>query len=856
MRRYYVHTYKNSEDSVHNNHYIRVVILVTLLIMSCMNVGYSQTKDTLHVNGTDLEFPIFYSAKDSIFSDFKKKQVHLFGNAKVDNGEINLNAGYILIDLNKKEVYATYRYDKDSNKIEIPEFTDGSDKMTAHTLRYNFDTEKAYIESVSVMQDENFLYMEKAKRHPNDELHFLRGRFTTCDLEEPHYHFQLSRAILIPDKRIVSGPMNLWIKGVPTPLGLPFSIIPQVEDKAMGLVFPQLIPFSQFGFGFQDLGYYIPVNDQFQTTIYSTLYNRGSWGIGNVSDYNKRYKYNGNLEVRFQQLRYGFPDNSNTNKTTVIWNHVKDPKSNPSWNFRSKVNFISDNNTKNALDPLNPNYFNNTMASDISVQRLFPGKPVLIGARLSMRQNSKTQNISLTSPDLTVNVNRVFPFKKLIKGKSEFQQVFSRLGVTYAFQGQNISTFGDSLIPQRQYDKIANQFMNGISQVMTVQTTAGFFKNTWKLSPSSTYSNYINFQQVRKSYDSINNMAATDTIQLAGVQHDLKFNATLTTVLYTYYKFLGKKKPLLRQVTTPAFSFSYIPMLNALITDSVGVDKKPVTYSPFESSVFRTSSTREQALLGFSVNNTFELKRKSEKDTVTGFSKTRLVDALQFSGTYDFLKESMNLSDIAIGMRVSPMEWFNFVLTSSFSPYGWVDSTGASISKYAVQSNGQLGRFTSTGFATTFTITSKESRKKLDQTYEQLGNTWDSDFQYYYLHPESILDFTIPWKVNFTHNYTVYANTNKTTESNEVYLKNQTLQIDGDASFTKRWKLSGMMNFSITEFDVTNTRLTLTRDMHCWALNFVWIPIGGNQSFLLTIRSTSTLFQDAKIDIRKPPAFL
>jgi len=116
---------------------------------------------------------------------------------------------------------------------------------------------------------------------------FLRGRFTTCDLPEPHYHFQLSKAIMVPEKRIVTGPMNLWIMGVPTPIGLPFAVIPQIEEKSKGIIFPEIVPTSVYGFGFQDLGYYLPINDRFQTTFYGSLYSRGSFGFKNFSEYKK-----------------------------------------------------------------------------------------------------------------------------------------------------------------------------------------------------------------------------------------------------------------------------------------------------------------------------------------------------------------------------------------------------------------------------------------------------------------------------------------------------------------------------------------------------------------------------------------
>ena len=830
--------------------------------MSFANVSYAQDseqRDTLVIEKSDLDSPIFYSARDSIYTDLRKKQVHLYGDAKIDNGEIKMSAGYIMIDLNKNEVLAKYAYDRDSNKVEFPLFSDGSDQIKASTIRYNLNTEKGFIEEVAIVQDEMYLYMEIAKRHANEEIHFKKGRFTTCDLEEPHYHFQLSKAVLIPNKRIVSGPMNLWIGGVPTPLGLPFIVLPQAEEKSKGLIFPQFVPVSQYGFGIQDLGYYIPVNDNLQTTFYGSLYNRGSWGLKNVTDYSKRYGFRGSLQTGFQQFKSGFPTNTNENKFSLRWDHRKDAKSSPFWGFSANVNYISDNNSQNNLDPINPQYFNNSFNSDINLSRRFPNIPILsAGMKIRLRQNSISENVSLTSPVVNVNVTRFYPLKKLVNGSKGWRQLFSRFGVTYNFEGQNQAIFADSLISgeTRDLQAVNDNFMNGIKQSVSMQTTASLFKNTWKLTPSMTYGNKMNFQQIDR-YE-VNDSVITDMLPTFGIAQDLSFNAQLTTVVYSYYRFIGKKKPLVRHVLTPSFSFREIPNLNLndTLIFGTGTEIDTLLYSPFEQSLYSVGNTRGQRLITFGFNNTLELKRKSDKDTVDGFKRTRLIDAFSITGNYDFLKDSNNLSNIFLNLRISPVKWLNFVSTSSFSPYGWNTETGATTQYFALDSNGRLGRFLSTNFTTTITLTSKEGREEIQKTQNRIEENWTADYAYFALHPEHAINFDIPWKVTLSHIYSVNVNQNISTNFSDRFNQLQTLMVTGDVSFTKRWKLSTTTNLDLASARITNSRFTLSRDMHCWALDFHWTPIGGNKSFLFSIRSTSMLFKDAKIDIRKPPSFL
>jgi len=823
--------------------------------MCATSNAFGQLRDTLVLNDDSFDQIVIYSARDSIYNDVKKKQVHLYGEASVKTEDVSMKAGYILIDLGKNEMEARYAYDADSNRVEFPVFTDGAQEIKAATVRYNFDTKKGYIQELAIKQDELFLYMGVAKRQPNEEIHFKEGRFTTCDLEEPHYHFQLSRAIMIPEERIVTGPMNLWIAGVPTPLGLPFSIIPQQKERTHGILFPEMIPQSIYGFGVQNLGYYFPINQNLQTSAYVNLYSRGSWGIRDVLDYSKRDGFSGSLDVGFQQFRTGFPSYDAKNKLSIAWNHRKLAKSNPYWDFNSNVNFISDNKSKNNLDPLNAQYFNNSFNSDVNINRNFPGKPITTGLKISVRQNSLTKNVALTSPQFNLNVSRVFPFKKVVRGTKGWQQAISRIGVTYAFEGVNRATFRDSLLSNFNATAISNNFMNGFQQAMTIQTSAAIFKNTVKINPSINYSTKLNFQQIQKSYDPLTNKTITDTISKTGFAHELSINVQATTLLYSYYKFVGKKKPLLRHIATPSVGFRYVPQLNTLVTDSVGVNQKPVTYSPFERSIYQSGSSKAAGMITFGVNNTFELKRISAKDTVTGFSKTRIIDMLSINGSYDLMKDSMNLSDIDMNLRISPFEWINFVANTSVSPYAY-DSTGKTLGIYALSNGQSLGRMLRTGLTTTLTITSKESRKKIEDNKQNVLENWNSDLNYYALHPEWIMDFTIPWKLSLSHVYGINANTAISALTPDKYTQVQTLVMNGDISFTKRWKIGGNINFDVQNPRITNARITLSRSLHCWAMSFFWTPIGGNKSFLFSIRNTSSLLNAAKIEIRRPPVFL
>jgi hypothetical protein len=62
---------------------------------------------------------------------------------------------YILIDFEKKEIFASYTFDKDSNRIGLPKLIQDGETVEAAKIRLNYETKKAYIQEVKIKQDEN-----------------------------------------------------------------------------------------------------------------------------------------------------------------------------------------------------------------------------------------------------------------------------------------------------------------------------------------------------------------------------------------------------------------------------------------------------------------------------------------------------------------------------------------------------------------------------------------------------------------------------------------------------------------------------------------------------------------------------
>ncbi len=815
----------------------------------------TQTKQRIIRVDDSMDEPIFYSAKDSIYSDLRKKLVHLYTEAKITFGTTVLTADYMVIDLDKNEVTAMYILDADSNRVGEPLFVDGAEEVRASKMRFNFNTKKAYIEETRIQQEESYLYMERAKRQANEEIHFENGRFSTCDLDYPHFHFQLSRAILVPDKRIVTGPANLWINGVPTPLALPFGFFPTSSEKKRGIVFPQIIPVSQNGFGLQDLGFYTPIGDNFETTIFGTLFSRGSWGLANQTNYNVRYKYQGAARIDFLSLKQPFPSDNSLNKFTLNWQHSQDAKSNPYWRFAANVNFVSDNNTQNTLDPMNTQYFNNALQSSVTINRMFPGKPYNLGMKVGANQNSQTGNIFMDAPSINFNMSRVFPLKVFRKKTTVgAEKWYEKVGFTYNSEFKNQANVNDSLFTSQYSHLITSRFLNGVNHNMNLTTTLKAFNGTLNITPTVNYTNFWNFQATNQRWDTETNTIAQDSLTGFFMGQNLSLQINATNSIYSLYRLIGLKNVRFRNVTRPSLGFRYVPSLTNHRTEFAGQNGNIVTYSPYQHSLYREGSNKDQGLITFGLNSVTDMKFPSKRDS-TGTKSIGLIEGFTINGSYDLLKDSMNLSDLTMQLRIKPLPLLSIVASANYSLYDWVDSTGATRKEFALSERSKLGRFTTYNIVSTLTITSKEGQKIMGENEKLLRENWNQDFNYYVMYPHQVVDFRIPWKINLSHNLNWRRNLNISEFNPDPTSVIQTLTYNAEIALTPRWRITSTGTYDLKIGAFSTVVVNLYRNIHCWNLSFNWIAVGPNKGFVLSIAANANMLRDVKYDFRKPPLF-
>ena len=246
-----------------------------------------------------------YSAKDSVVNDLQRRYTYLFGGAVVKYEDMELRADYIEIDFKNSELYASGVADSNGRLHGNPVFIQTDANYHAREIKYNFQTKKGKITHVITTQDDGYIHGEQVKKMGDNVAYIKRGKYTTCELEDPHFEVSFSKAKVIQHDKILIGPAYLSFTGVPTPLAIPFGFFPLDAQHKSGLVMPSIGQAGSLGFYLRDLGFYFAINDNIDLLLSGDLYTRGSWALKAKSNYVFRYKCTGQVELAFARSLTG-----------------------------------------------------------------------------------------------------------------------------------------------------------------------------------------------------------------------------------------------------------------------------------------------------------------------------------------------------------------------------------------------------------------------------------------------------------------------------------------------------------------------------------------------------------------------
>ena len=839
------------------------------------------------------EVKVIRTAVDSVIQNVKEKVIHYYGNAVVKYDDITLEANYLKFDLNTNIVTAAGLPDSTGKIQGSPKFTQGETKFEAAEMSYNFQTKKGIIHKVWTEESGGYIHGEKIKRMDDNTINIKSGGFTTCNLKDhPHYQFRFNKAKIIPDNMIVTGPVYVTIMDVPLPIGLPFAMFPNTKGQKSGIIVPTYGESANRGFYLENGGYYWAINEHYDFQLLGDIYTRGSWAIKPTFRYNQRYKHNGSLALGFAVNKIGDEGAADYNKSTdfkVKWTHKQDPKAHPRHSFSADVNIISSNFNKYNATTSNE-YLSNTFKSSVAYQTNFGGK-VFLTLNASHSQNTLTKQVTVSLPEMTLTVNRIYPFQKL--GKPGKKRWYKDLNVNYTMNAKNyISGIDTLLFPSGWSENLSWWFnnlqkytQNGIKHTLPINLPVKLFKHfTW--TTSFTLNDYMYFSRTERQWLQADSTLKIDTIRGFRNLVDFNVSSNITTKIYGMVNF--RKGPIraIRHVFTPTIGFSYRPDFSDpkwnVYNTYIDANGEVQTYNMFMNALYGTPSQNRSGMLTYNFNNTLDMKVPSKSDTITGMKKVVLLESLGFSGNYDLTKDSLNFSYMSVSARTTLFKKLKVTYSSVWDPYV-IDSLGKRVNRFEIVENQRLFHKNSSAwnFSLSWSLSQNDLKKwkkedgklKTENGKLKTGNGKPSEFSFQdeitrrangsefvtegelddiLGNPKSYIDWNTPWSLTLSYNLRHSSNLTYAAfmgiATNQVV---QTLTINGDVSLSPKWKVSFSTGWDFTNHGLSYTSLNVYRDLHCWEMRFNWIPIGNYKSWNFTINVKAQALQDLKLTKKK-----
>ena len=820
---------------------------------------------------SSLSRPAFSGAKDSIRQDFSngRRKMYYWGDVEVSYENIKLKADYMEYDMATGTVYARGTYDTLTHEWNgQPEMTQGNQTFNMEEVRYNFNTRKARITNMITKEDDGILHGKNIKMMPDKSINITKGKYTVCDLEHPHYYLKLSSAKVVtkPSQKTVFGPAHLVVEDVDLPIGIPFGFIPKRPDRATGLLMPSFGEENARGFYMRDAGMYFVLGDYFDMSLTGDYYTLGSWAANLNSRYMVKYKFSGNLAVNYsvdQTGEKGSTDFFQSKNFGVKWSHSQDSKAHPGTSFSASVNFSSPSNSRYNSHSVSE-ALQNQISSSISYSKNWNGK-FNLSVNALHSQNSRDSSYSFTLPNITFSVSTFYPFK--IKNRVGKERFYEKFALGYNTSIQNKINFKASEFGEPGF---MDKFQNGMAHNFSIKLPDFTLLKYLNVAPNVSYGMNWFFRKSEAYFDPETNSVKTEMgkqFGTFGATHNYSGSVSMSTRLYGMYDF-GKfhKIQALRHVISPSVSMSFSPekgkAFNGWRTlnyvDTLGVQKS-YDYNIYQGQLNSAPGKGKSASMSISIGNNLEAKVRDIRDTTgKGSKKVKIFDQLNLSTGYNFLADSLKMSNVGVTMSTSIFGKLGINGNLNFDPYA-INEKGQRINKFNIVENGVPLRLNNISASMSYSLSGKGTVKGNDGSKSSGGDGGSSSAADYYKRiyyhpltgeyiPGGWLYYTnpnVPWSVNFNYNFSM--NRSYSFLNNELSKKDnitQTVGVQGNVQLTPKMSIQAQSGWDFTAMKMTTTQFSFSYNLHCFNISVSWVPSGMYQSYSFLISANAAALAD------------
>ncbi len=801
-------------------------------------------KDTTAQNKNDVDTVIYVAASDSLIFFVQEKKMDIYGDASLKYKDTDLKSANIAVDFKTNNVDASgVPSDSVAGKfVNTPVLSDKGEKYEGLRMKYNFKTSRGFITSAGTESEGAYYTGEKIKKVDKNTYYIQDGIYTTCKEDTPHYYFYAPEMMIINKQEMVAKWIWLYFGGVPFPIPLPFAVFPIQSGRRSGILPPGFGNDATYGFYFSRFGYFWAINDFMDINLTGDYYTRGSYNLNSRFRYAKRYNYSGTLQASY--LKYvtelkNDPTRSENVSWKLDWTHNQNIT--PTLSLNAVLDFESGINSRRNIASINEQLTQNII-SNATLNKTWDESGNSLSLSYQRNQNLKTGDISEVLPNLRFSMSQKYPFKR--KNSVGSQKWYEMIGFNYnaTFQNNRNKSNGDLKIR----GGIQHNFSTSASpKIGYVSITPNFnYTERWYNKRIEKYSTGV---------DSLGN----DIIAVNDVK-EINFVRTFSTGISASTKFYGIFQPnvlgisAIRHTVQPSISYRYTPDFSkpgwGYYGTYVNSKGQTIKYDKYQREIYGGASSGESQSINFSLSNIFEMKTQVDPtDTTAKEKKIQLLNLSAGMG-YNFVADSLKFSDLSLSYRTQVGDWFSLNGGSSFTLYDY-STTVTRINKFLINEGKGLFRMTNFNFSVSTSLSgdklkSKDSAKEDSLDEDQFVLNQDQNNSYGGIYSDKEADFSIPWDVSLSYNYTRSSPTplSITSYSN--------LNASLNFNLTPQWKISFTGSYDFDKKEFAAPQIKISRDLDCWMMDFTWNPIGTYSGYRFEIRVKASQLQDLKITKR------
>jgi lipopolysaccharide assembly outer membrane protein LptD (OstA) len=750
--------------------------------------------------------------------------------------------------------------------------------FTGDTLSYNLNTERGRVVAARSPRREGYVEGNAVKVFEDSTLFVQNGIYTTCDCgpgETPSYSLR-SDEMKIKDQWVYTGPIQLYLFNVPTPLWLPIGFLPNTEGRRSGPLPPEYGN-DRRGFFLKDWGWYFALDPYTDLTVRASVWSQGSFEIRPRFRYKKRYRYDGDLELTYRREKIGEEVDPNFQKTRegqLRWNHSQDLS--PTASINSNVNLV----TSGDFARENSDDYNDAVRQEISssfnYRKRWPNGGRSLDISANQQQQLQSGNVNLTLPNLGFSQNSFKPFRneRRIGDPRWYENIQTRynLDVTNTFDFRprdpddlrRNGTPADSaladeieradvdwyeaLFNQRKYElATGNDRLYDVQAQHNVPLSATFRVDRYNLSltPQVNYTSDWRLSTIRKTArrDSTGGLDQVVDRNEPGFYARHDFNTSVSAqseVFGTFPIGLGPFQGLRHRVT-PSLSINYQPNFNDPIWGRTRTlrfpDGTPVVTDSATGEVRRydilgggrVSGSTQQWRLDFSLENVFQTKRLRSDTTQSAREEVLTLLNVDVSGlSYNFAADSFRVSRrFSVNARTN-VDPFDISVNTQFSPYA-LRRTGTD--RFRLVDRLMIAESPLTPARLTDFQLSVGANFSSDDSEGALSNPDASKKPRPPSNQLTTLD--VPWSFGLNLNYKLSK------PQKEITNRSATLSVDFDLNVTPQWQVRGNTGYDFIREQVATTELSVQRNLGCWDMSFNWVPFGRFQKYGFRLQVSS-----------------